>query len=113
MTDGSHTCPEILYTHRCICVQCSVLVGVYISSLNVIMPLRQVQRLALEEADSRLGLSSFLVGVQSNLRQAVKKSLFPTQANVTFICRKFCYARDIETLSTVFITKLLLILYVN
>lgn len=43
-----------------------------------------------------LGLSSFPVGVRSNLRQAVKKSLFPTQPNVTFICRKFCYAGDTE-----------------
>lgn len=53
-----------------------------------------------------LGLSSFPVGVQSNLRQAVKKFLFPTQSNITFICRKFCYTGDIKTLSTVFITKL-------
>lgn len=89
-------------TRRCVHV-CSV--GVYTSSLNVIMPLRQVQRLVLEEKIVGLGLSSFPVGVQSNLRQAVKKSLFPIQSNATFICRKFCYARDTESLSSAFITK--------
>lgn len=55
---------------------CSV--GVYTSPLNVIMPLRQVQRLVLEEKIVGLGLSSFPVGVQSNLRQAVKKSVSNT-----------------------------------
>lgn len=56
MTDGSHTAPGILYMHTCIYVPCSVLVGLYISSLIVIMPLRKVQRFALEEEDSRFGI---------------------------------------------------------
>lgn len=81
MTDGSRTPfalslhPLKCCTHRRVHV-CSV--GVYTSSQNVIMPLRQVQRLVLKEKIVGLGLSSFPVGVQSNLRQAVKKSVSNT-----------------------------------
>lgn len=56
MTDSSHTSPETPCTHTCIRVQCLVLVGVYTSCLHLIMRLRQVQRFALEEEDSRLGI---------------------------------------------------------
>lgn len=110
MRDGSYTSPEILYTYTCTCVQCLVLAGVYISSLNVIMPFRQTWKLALEE-DSRFGI--FLWAFSLISRQAVKELLLPTQSNVTFICRKFCYVGDVEAFNTVFITKLELILHAN
>lgn len=56
MRDGSYTSPEMLYTYTCTCAQCLVSVGVDISSLNVIMPFKQAQKLALEEEDSRFGI---------------------------------------------------------
>lgn len=47
------TSPEIPCTHTGMCPQCLVLVGVNTSSAHLIMPLRQVQRLAVEEEDSK------------------------------------------------------------
>lgn len=56
MRDVRYTSPEMLYTYTCTCAQRLVSVGVDISSLNVIMPFKKAQKLALEEEDSRFGI---------------------------------------------------------
>lgn len=106
VTDSIHTSSEIPYTHTRICVQCSVLVGVHIHPLYNYASYTSTKTCAwVCDYPHLLWVLGLILGCQET-------SILDT-VNINFICRKFCFAADIETSHVVLITKLLLALCVN